>query len=394
MKDRTLRWLFTVPGKKRIYVLLLTLGQAVSGASGVFYALLLREIVNAATGGDRNGFFRNLLYIILLVAAQLVLRVILRYLGEISKSSIENTFKQRLVHTLLHRDYLRVNAVHSGEWMNRLTNDTVVITNAYIEIIPGLCGMIVKLFSAMIMIIAIEPCFAAILIPGGMLMILFTWFFRKIIKRLHKKVQEADGRMRIFMQERIANLLVIHSFAAEDKILKDAAKKMEDHKDARMRRMLFSNFCNFGLGLAMNGMYMIGIGWCGYGILTGTVSFGTLTAITQLITQIQTPFASISGYLSRYYTMLSSAERLIEVEDFAQDIESAKPLSEMREFYEKELDSFGLKDACFTYYPASEHAGELSKEGMPEVFEHLDLEIRKGQYVAFKGTSGCGKSTA
>ena len=163
MKDRTLHWLFTVPGKKKIYVLLLTLGQAVSGASGVLYALLLREIVNAATGGDRSGFFRNLLYIILLVAAQLVLRVILRYLGEISKSSIENTFKQRLVHTLLHRDYLRVNAVHSGEWMNRLTNDTVVCANAATTILPGLAGMVVKMIGAVIMILIIEPRFALIL---------------------------------------------------------------------------------------------------------------------------------------------------------------------------------------------------------------------------------------
>ena len=56
-----------------------------------------------------------------------------------------------------------------------------------------------------------------------------------------------------------------------------------------MRKNRFSNLCNIGFGAFMNGMYLLGVGWCGYGILVGTVSFGNLTAITQLISQIQSP---------------------------------------------------------------------------------------------------------
>ena len=78
---------------------------------------------------------------------------------------------------------------------------------------------------------------------------------------------------------------------------------MGDHQAARMRRNRFSSLANIGFGAAMSGMYLLGIGWCGYGILMGTISFGTLTAITQLISQIQTPFVNITGYLPRYYAM-------------------------------------------------------------------------------------------
>ena len=161
-----------------------------------------------------------------------------------------------------------------------------------------------------------------------------------------------------------------------------------------MRRNRFSNLANVGFGAAMSGMYLLGVGWCGYGILMGTVSFGTLTAITQLITQIQTPFANIMGYLPRCYAMLASAERLMEAETFSADAEDAKPLDELTDFYKNELASIGLEDASFTYYPVAEGAGELSKEDMPVVLEHLSLEIRRGETVAFTGHSGCGKSTA
>ena len=194
MRQSARKWLYTVPGKKKWYIVALTLVQAVLGGSGVLYALLLRGTVDAATDRNTQGFWRYLVLIIALSATQIALRAIVRWLTELSKSTFENVFKGRLTGTLLRKDYLRVSAVHSGEWMNRLTNDTGVVANGYVEIVPGLAGMAVKLISAIIMIIVIEPIFAAILIPGGIVLALLTMLFRKVMKRLHKNVQESDAR--------------------------------------------------------------------------------------------------------------------------------------------------------------------------------------------------------
>ena len=393
MKDKTLNWLFTVPGRKKLYILFLIVVQALYGASGVLYALLLRNIVDAATGQNFAEFWKGIVLTALLVLAQLALGAVIRWLTELSKSTIENLFKARLMGSLLKKDYLRISAIHSGEWLNRLTNDTVVVANGYVEIIPGLVGMVVKLVSALVMIIALEPSFAAIFIPCGLMLILLTWLFRKVMKRLHKGVQEADGKARIFLQERIASMLMIRSFAAESQTMAETEKKLEGHKAARMRKNRFSNLCNVGFGAAMNGLYLLGVGWCGYGILMGTITFGTLTAITQLIAQIQSPFANISGYLPRYYAMQASAERLMEVERFEEEMTDALPLAAVASFYEKELASFGLQDVGFVYYPASEGIDDLSKDNMPVVLSGITLAIRKGEYVAFTGQSGCGKST-
>jgi len=394
MKNTTLRWLWDVPGKKKLNILALIVVQALHGASGVLYALLLRKIVDAATGHDQTGFWRYLAFLIGLVIVQLALRAVIRWLTELSKATFENTFKGRLMDTLLHRDFLWVGAVHTGEWLNRLTNDAKVVADGYVDILPGLAGMVVKLISALVMILVLEPRFAAILIPAGAVMVLLTWLFRRKLKTLHKRIQKADGRLRVFLQERIGSLLMIRSFAAEEQTRRETDRKMVEHQSARMRRNRFSNLANIGFGAAMSGMYLLGVGWCGYGILMGTVSFGTLTAITQLITQIQMPFANITGYLPRYYAMLASAERLMEAEGFEKDAEDSKTLDELTDFYEQELAAVGLEDASFTYYPPAEGAGELTKDNMPVVLEHLSVEIRKGETVAFTGHSGCGKSTA
>ena len=393
-RNNAIKWLYAVPKGKKLYILALMIVQALYGGSGVLYALLLRGIVDNAAAHDKGGFWRYAVYTVLLVIGQICLQAILRRLNEFSKSTFENIFKSRLMRNILRKDFASVNAVHSGEWLNRLTNDTVVVANAYVDILPGLVGMVVKLISAVTMMIILEWRFALVLLPCGILMLIFTTAFRKVIKKLHKNVQERDGKLRVFLQEHIGSMMIIRSFAAEQQTENDSTKLMVEHKNARMKKNRFSNFCNIGFGAAMNGMYLFGVCYCGYGILIGTISYGTLTAITQLISQIQAPFANITGYLPRFYAMTASAERLMEIERFGDDSDKTPlDIRTVNDYYSNKLKAFGLKNADFTYYPAVSSIKELSKDDQPIVLKNISIEIRKGEYVAFTGHSGCGKST-
>lgn len=140
----------------------------------------------------------------------------------------------------------------------------------------------------------------------------------------------------------------------------------------------------------MQGLYAFGVIYCGWHLLLGTMSYGTLNAVLQLIGQIQSPFANITGYLPQYYSMLASAERLIEAETFPLDVTQSVGAAQTRRFYREEMTALCLRDASFTYSPPVR--GDEPAE-MPQVFEHVDLTVRKGEYVAFTGPSGCGKST-
>ncbi|MBP0960985.1 MAG: ABC transporter ATP-binding protein [Oscillospiraceae bacterium] len=394
MKNNSLKWLWRVTGRKKYYVAALMLVQALNGGSGVLYALFLRNIVDSAVAHDRTGFFKNCVYTAILVLGQVMLSAMIRYLEEQSRSSLENQLKSRLFHNVLHKDYSSVSAVHSGEWLNRLTSDCMVVANNFTDILPGAAGMIVKLVSAAVMIVALEPKFAAVLIPVGFVLLFFTYAFRKNLKKLHRQIQEKDGKLRIYLQEHIGSMMMIRSFATEDQTEAEAAEKMKAHKSARMKKNRFSNMCNIGFQSGMQGMYLLGVCYCGYGILTGAISYGTLTAVTQLISQIQSPFANITGYLPKFYAMTASAERIMEIEKFTDDSENAVlPAKEVNSFYENEMKGFGIRDAEFTYYPVVDRISDLTKEEMPLVLENISVDIRKGEYVAFTGHSGCGKST-
>ncbi len=394
MKHNSLKWLYSVTGKKKNSIFFLMIIQAVHSVSGVVYALFLRNIVDSATEKNKEKFFFYVLLIMLLLLVQVALRAIMRFLEEYSRSSLENLFKQKLFHQILHKDYSRISAVHSGEWLNRLTNDTVLVANYCVDILPGITGMIVKLFSAAAMMLILDYRFFAVLFPAGIMLIFTSYGFRKVLKRLHKAVQETDGKLRIFLQEHLGSLMIIRSFSAEQQTETKASEKMSAHQEMRMKKNRFSNFCNIGFQIGMQGMYILGVVYCAYGILTDTISYGTLTAMTQLISQIQSPFANITGYLPKFYAMTASAERIMEVEQFPDDFQET-PLSiqEIKQNYQENFSAIGLEQAEFSYFPATEHASQWTKTNMPIVLQNLSLEIEKGQYIAFTGHSGCGKST-
>ena len=384
MKNNTLKWLSDVAGKHKINVLLLSLIQALLGGSGVVYALLLRNGIDSAAEKDRSGFVFALVSVVVLVLVQIMLRAVVRWLEEHSRSAMENIFKARLFETLLKKDYASVTGIHSGEWMNRLTSDTKVAADGMVDIFPGAVGMAVKMAGAFVMLLVIEKRFLFIILPGGAALLLLTYLFRKVLKRLHKSIQENDGRLRIFLQEHLGSLIIVRSFSAEEHTAEQGKQKMSAHKDARMKRNHFSNVCNIGFSAAMNGMYLVGFAYCGFGIISGTVSYGTLTAILQLISQIQSPFANITGYLPKFYAMTASADRLREAEDFADDCtDEAFDSGEIKDFYDNEFSAVKLDNVCFKY----------KDDDRESVLENVSFVINKGENLAFTGHSGCGKST-
>ena len=168
----------------------------------------------------------------------------------------------------------------------------------------------------------IMPLIAIVLIPGTIFMGTFAYFLRKHLKQLHKNMQQADGKARSFMQERLFSQLVVRAFAQEASSGKKAADRMDDYTDARMRRFRFVNLSFTSLSIAVNGAQVLGIGLCGWRILTGTMSYGTMSSILYLINLLETPLTSISTYLSQYYSMLASAERLMEIEAFPLDVQT------------------------------------------------------------------------
>ncbi len=379
-------------GRKRGYVLAFTVIQVLFGFTGVINALLMRGIVDSATARDLSAFWKYVLILGILMAALLFLSAVFSWFSANVSNDVEILFKKRLTDNVFRKDYGSVSAHTSGEWLTRLSSDVSVVSGGCLGLIPSVAGALIRLISALVMIVVLDHWFAFLLIPGGIAMVFASYFLRGIMKRLHKNIQESDGRMRTFFLDRLGSLMMIKAFAAEKQTSDGMWEKMQDLKGARMKSTAFSIFCSTGFQIAVRGTYLIGLIYCAYGIISGTVTYGTLTAILQLIGQVQGPFANLSGFVARFYAITASAERLMEVETFAEDCpEPVLETEQVQAYYQESFQALELRGVRFTY-PAGTREAQ-GKEAMPPVLLNFDLSLRKKEYVAFTGQSGCGKST-
>ena len=365
LSKSTLQYLKDITGNKKLYFSILMIVQILQGISGVCFALLLKSVIDSAVIHDGRLLIQNILLFIGLIILQMIFSALLRYYNELSKATFENNCKARLFEQLLHRDYSFISSIHSAEWMNRLTSDTVVVSSGLTEIVPGLAGMAAKMLGAISMIILMEPRFVFVIGVGGVLMVLLTTIFRKKLKAYHKTVQEKDGKVRIFLQEHLHSLMIIKVFTTEKHTYNESLKTMKEHKQARMEKTRFSNVCNVGFSFMMNGAYVLGAIYSVIGIYRGTVSYGTLMALLQLISQIQAPFANITSYIPKYHAMIASSERLLEIEKSCMDIEENNGI--------KDFDSISLEHIDFSY--------EKSRE---VILKDFNFHLEKANYIKFK----------
>ena len=172
---KTFVWMWQGIAGKRYYIVFLLIISVLLGMSGGLLALLLRNLIDHAVEGERSVCGSGNRTCTACDPADHVPGVD-RYLEEKTRSTYENIWKKRLFSELMGRSYREVTQIHSGEWMNRLTSDTVIVADGLAQIVPGVCGMLTRILIAVVLLIGIMPELAYVLIPGGLLLVFLTGY--------------------------------------------------------------------------------------------------------------------------------------------------------------------------------------------------------------------------
>ena len=376
---KTIKWIGQALGGRKWLIALLCVIQSALAISGIVFALLMRRAIDCAVSGQMTAFYQSAIGIAILIFMQIGLRALNRFVEDDTKAVIDNRLRQKTFHGILKSEYGDVKEYHTGELMNRITSDVSIITDGAVTLLPSILSMVVRIVGILLVMRTIEPWFVVVFLAGGILVAALSVVPRKFQKRLHKRVQEADGEVRSFLQESLESLLVIHAFGCEEKIEAENEDKMKNHRKVRRTRSNVYNLFGSGLRFLMQCGYLFGFAWCGIGILEGRITYGTLTAVLQLIGQIQTPFANMGSTFPKYASMLASAERLMEITEKASK-EERNARGTREEVYEK-LESISFEQVSFAY------------DYDRPVLQNESFSVKKGEFAALIGSSGIGKST-
>lgn len=372
--NAALSWLLARTKGRRGALAAIIAGNAVFAAAGAAFSLLCRGIIDSAVSSDKGGILGYAAGLGGFVLLQLVLRLVCNSLSEYVRAGMEMDMRAKLFGKLLSAELSSVTKYHSGELLNRMFSDVKICADGIADILPAAVNMVTRLVCAGVIMVFLEPWFAALFIAAGAVVFVVTRFFRGRLKGLHKQVQEKEGKVRSFLQEALESAAVIKVFGAERKMLRRNDLNQREHYRIRMKRRAIGIISGAGFGLIFQAGYVLALVWGAFGIFTGGMTYGTLTAVLQLVNQIQSPFAGLSSLFPQYYAMLASAERIIELENLPEEQKSAKAL-DYADF--QRLEVSGLR---FGY-------------GEKDVITRADFTLNRGETAALTGISGGGKST-
>lgn len=373
------KWMYLVSKKHISGVVIYGVLCVVLAFAGVMSAFGTKNIINGATYHNVDSLTRGAVILAVILSVQFIFRIVSRNIFERSKAKIEISLRGHIFETILKKDYSELSAFHSGEILNRLTSDVGVVTDGIMTILPKFITLIVRLALAVIIMLSFDPVFTIVFLVGGGMLMGFSALFKKYLKDIHKKSQQSDGKVRSFMQETISEVLVIKVFGAYDRICEKAGQLMDDNYRVRIKRATMSIFANSGVNLVFSAGHLFAIIWGGYRVYDGFIDIGELSAVLQLVNQIQGPLSSLSGILPSFYATVASAERLMEFENLTDELYSGEKIEDISEFYSN-LNSIKINNVSFRY-------------DREMVIENADCEIKKGDFVAITGISGIGKST-
>ena len=335
----------------------------------VSLAYISKLILDFATSGDKNGviiYSSVFLGVILLaILFKLIENFIYVRVGLNRQIELRRIlFQNRLMASI------REDNIHTGLLIQAYQTDIGNIVSGEVDTYPRIFFEVGRLTFAIISVLFIDWRFLIILITVGVIGLIFARIYSKLMKSMHKRVLKSDGEMNSFFQESMENIKLVQSYDANDRFIKYYDKKEEGFIHNKRRLLNFQLVANNILILGSNIVYAACIFYGGYSIASGRMSYGTLLAIIQLMSHIQSPIMSFSAIINRLSLYRTSLERFNERINVKMNA-----ISILNDF-----DSININDLTFGY---DENA----------LFEHLSFTINKGDVIEIKGHSGIGKTS-
>ncbi len=375
--QKPVKWLFGMSKKQHVNMIVLILLNAVFSVMSILFAFAIKGIIDGAVAKNEKQVITYSVLIVGIVILQFALRILINGLTEYIHGKLEIAYKSYIFSQILKKKHDKINVYHSGELMNRLTSDVTVVSDGVTSILPSVVAAVARLVCAVVALIILDWIFAIAFTVAGLMVFSVIALLRGKLKSLHKRSQETNGKVRSFMQECIENLLAVKVFSVNGKIEKQSDELQDENFKIKMKRRNFSVLGHATYNFIFSAGYLFALIYGGVKIFNGLLGYGSLSAILQLVNNVQVPFASLSNVMPKYYAMIASAERLIEIEDI--ESESAGSIRS-RESLIDEMNGISVDNVNFTY-------------DRDIVLKSASVYINKGDFVLISGASGIGKST-
>lgn len=383
---RQLRWILKVIAPFWISVVAMMLCHLAVAACAVAFVYVSKVLVDnavailsssASVGFDAgtDGLAVWVCAMVGIIVMRILFNALRTYIQTRTDVRLRNSLRARMFNILLNARAEAGTQLHSGDMMNRVSEDVRVIASAVSLSLPNLFGAALQFAAAFVFLLFLDLRLAAlivVIVPFG---VLAGRYVTMRIRSLTHDIRKNDSKVQAHIQESIQHRTVIQTMDYTDASSSSLSELQDELYGSELRRVRFSLLSRMLISLAMSAGHAVAFIWGVYGISTGAVTYGMMTAFLQLVGQIQRPVMEMSTSIPALIHATASIDRILELE--------ALPLDSDEEArYISGVPGVRVENVSFAY-PGSDS----------DVLSEFSYDFRPGSRTAVVGPTGVGKST-
>ena len=344
-------------------------------AASLAFVWICKRLVDIATGtldaplGGSIGLMAGIL------ALQILSNVAASWWESFITVEAQNGFRHSVFAHVLRSTRNGREAFHSGDTVNRLEEDIRVVVDLLCSRLPGAIVTLCQLVAASLFLLTLSPNLSWILIILMVAAVLGNRLFFRTLRRLTAAIRAKDSQVQAYMQENLLNRVVVLTLIGAERVLARLGLLQRDVRDNTVKRTNYNAVARTFMGLGFLSGYAAAFLWGVFGIRSGAVTYGMMTAFLQLVGQIQRPIAELAHHVPAFIHSLTSVERLMELEELPLE-EHGSPV------HLEGAPEIAIEHLTFGY------AGQAEP-----VFKDFSYTFRGGEMTAITGHTGIGKST-
>ncbi len=343
----------------------------ISTVVSLWMVQISKNIIDNATGG--NKFVTLLIVYFCLMIAMQVVGIVSTLLSAILSEKFSFGIRKQIYDKIIRSHWMDVKRYHTGDLMTRLTSDAGAIADGIIGTIPNIIILFVELLMVFVTLFIYSPLLAVFAMLVAPVAALVSFFLGKKLKKLQIKVQESESNYRSFLQESLANLLVVKSFANEDYSVDRLTTLREERFKWVFKKTKMSIASSTVMSMTFQLGYIVAFAYGAWQISTGQITYGTMTVFLTLVNRVQSPIIGLAQQIPRVVSVLASAGRVIELQNIPVEERLPEVVTSDKIGVDIENLTFGYTDEI--------------------VLDNVSLNIKPGEFVAIIGESGIGKTT-
>ena len=349
-------------------------------AASMAFVWVCKALVDIATGESDAPLGLYVGIMIGIMLAQVILSTAFSWWEGMIVTKTQNSFRAKVFGHVLASEWHGREAFHSGDMVNRLEEDTRVVVDLLCVRVPDFIVTLVQLVAASGFLFILEPSLLWVLLILMPVAAIGSKMFFKTIRRLTSLIRAKDSEIQGHMQENLQQRVLVKTLGCEDSVMDRLDDLQGDVMGNTIKRLNYNAGARAFLRVGFMAGYAAAFLWGVYGIKSGAVTFGMMTAFLQLVGQVQRPIADISRHIPAFIHSLTSVERLLELTDLALEQKGEDIMFDS-------APGIKMDDVTFAYTDVPE--GMESQK----VFEHFSYDFKPGTVTAVMGVTGVGKST-